>query len=102
MITVYIFNTKHKVLVTPEVAAKRKVIKKDPKKVNPIEKNPLVVFSYPSKELPSKLRRVRLISADGKYLIGLEVSDHNRFKKFLRTRITSTIQLVEFNPTAMA
>ena len=77
------------------------------KKQHPVEKNPLITFFYPRSGWRTddkncyKLRQVRLISANQKYFCGLEVSDKNRFKKFLRSRIPDSVQLLEFNPTAI-
>lgn len=71
-------------------------------KVAAAEKNPLVTFSYPISKQPwnEKLRKVRVIAANSKYIIGLEVSDKNRFKKFLKTK-TSQMSLVEYSTGSM-
>jgi hypothetical protein len=73
------------------------------KKQHPVEKNPLVSFYYPKSGGSSwnkTYRLVRLIAADAKYYIGLEVNDKNRFKKFLRSKV-SQFTFVEFNPSAI-
>jgi hypothetical protein len=72
------------------------------KKVNAIEKNPLVTFAYPVSTCPSirSIRSVRLISANDKYLVGIEISDKNRFKKFLVSK-TSSLKVTEFHTGSM-
>ncbi len=72
------------------------------KKVAAVEKNPLVSFFYPkhNDNGVSLERKVRLISSNGKYIIGLEVTDKNRFKKFLATK-AKHLKLVEFNVQAL-
>ena len=73
---------------------------------HPVEKNPLLSFLYPRSgwrtddKNCNKLRQVRLIAANDKYFIGLEVSDKNRFKKFLKQKATQ-VQVAEFNATAI-
>jgi hypothetical protein len=98
MMTVFVFHQK--------VVAARKA--KVPKPAA-IEKNPLVSFRYPksnaSWQLP--LRTVRLISANGKYFWGLEIT-HNpetgklvhKPKRFLRVKATE-FHFLEFNTEAM-
>lgn len=94
MITVFVFKN-HPVTVSERVAAKKKT-------KHPVENNPRVRFTYPSKEWPWRgERNVRLIAADGKYLIGLDMGDKNRFKKFRRDRVAG-LELVEFNSDALA
>jgi hypothetical protein len=94
MITVFVFNSDHKVKVKPEVAAKRKA-------KGWVENNPLVNFFYPEHgDGPDKYRLVRLISADERYLLGLDVYDKNRTKKFLRENVRD-LKLLEFNPAAL-
>jgi len=101
MITVFVFKGKHQLSVQTVTAEKRKRVKS--KKVHPVEKNPLVKFFYPKSDSPwiDEHRVVRLISANGKYLVGLEVSDKNRFKKFLASKVRN-MTLAEFNPAALA
>jgi hypothetical protein len=72
------------------------------KKEHPVEKNPLVHFNYPSSNIcwHSPERIVRLIAVNRKYIVGIEVSDKNKFKKFLRSKATG-FKIVEFNPTAI-
>jgi len=108
MTTIYIFNGKHKLSVKDTIAKQRKIVITEvrkkavaKKKVNPVEKNPLVKFQYPRKDYGYGYREVRLISANGKYLVGLDINDKNRFKKFRRDRIPDDIQLLEFNPKAL-
>ncbi len=118
MITVFVFDTKHKVKVTPKVAAKRQydvladkyvqakaatAWKKKEKKVHPVEKNPRVRFTYPSsKDMYQILERdVRVIGANQKYVVGLEISDKNRFKKFLKSKMNN-LSLVEFSPESVS
>jgi len=77
--------------------------KKVVKKVHPVEKNPLVKFRYPKSESSWELpyRTVRLISANEKYLVGIEISDKNKFKKFLRKK-ASSFEFLEFNKESMS
>jgi len=100
MITVFVFKGKHQVSVQHVTAEKRKRVKA--KKVHPVDKNPRVLFFYPQSKTPwnSQLRNVRVIGANDKYLIGLEISDKNRFKKFLKSKITD-LQLQEFAPESV-
>ena len=63
-----------------------------------IENNPLVSFSYGT---CSKFRIVRLVAANEKYLVGIEVTDKNQYKKFLRDKIVY-FELLEFNPSVLA
>ena len=95
MMTVYVFHSTHKVNVSEKTAAKRKV-------VNPVEKNPLIQFNYPKSQNPYTYARrvVRLIASNAKYYMGLEVTDKNRFKKFLRSKAFCT-SILEFNPKAL-
>lgn len=97
MITVFVFDSRPK--------AKAKVQR-------PIEKNPLVKFFYPSsKSFGDKQRLVRLISANGMYVVGLEISNYktpkgeirqrHQFKKFRQSKVQN-MQLVEFAPESMS
>ena len=68
---------------------------------------PLVEFDYPISDQPWQLkqRTVRLIGANGKYLVGLDFTyregkDHWQFKKFLQTKVQH-FRVVEFNPSAV-
>jgi hypothetical protein len=74
----------------------------DVKKQEYPSKSPLVTFYYPSREnhLTFTRRSVRLIAADAKYVIGLDVNDKFKFKKFLRKK-ASMIEVVEFNVNAL-
>lgn len=93
MITVFVFNT------APKTQKPKRVSKP---KALPIEQNPLVKFFYHSNALGYETHRVvRVISANEFYLIGLQVNDKNRFKRFRRDRI-SAMQLVEFAPASMS
>jgi len=87
MITIYITETKMP-----------KAVKK-----HPVENNPLVKFFYPMSKEPwnTMLRVVRVISSNSTHLIGLEVSDKNRFKKFKQSSIRD-MSLVEWNSEAMS
>jgi hypothetical protein len=82
------------------VAVKPKTVETK-KKIAALEKNPLISFFYPHRDLPIKTwRNVRLIAANKKYFIGLEVSDKNRFKKFLKSEATQ-LSISEFNKEAV-
>ncbi len=113
-ITVFVFDTKHKVKVTPKVAAKRQKgyeydvhkyrwVRKKGKKVHPVEFNPRVTFFYPHKDGQMQMtqRDVRVIGANEKYLVGLQINDKNKFKKFLKHKMSNT-QLVEFSPESVS
>ena len=90
-------------VVTPKPINPIRNIVKD---ANPVvarpDKNPLVEFDYPNSRAKWELihRRVRMIAADRGYLIGIEVSDKNRFKKFLKSKIRN-LNIIEFNPTGI-
>lgn len=71
------------------------------KKVHPVEKNPLVKFFYPHKDGPATHRVVRLIGANAQYIVGLQVNDKNRFKKFSRSKVQN-LSLVEFSPLSVS
>jgi hypothetical protein len=61
-----------------------------PKKASWVDNNPVVQFYYPNSRnhgLPT-YREVRVIGADNTYICGLDTTDKNRFKKFLRRRIS--------------
>jgi hypothetical protein len=60
-----------------------------PKK-HPIEDNPMFRFYYPNSKNYGKptYREVRVISANDRYVWGLDTTDKNRIKKFCRDRIT--------------
>lgn len=76
---------------------------------HPIEKTPLVSFMYPRSGWRTddpkcnKLRHVRLIAADNKYFIGIEILGGNRFqfKKFLKSK-ASQVAIAEFNPEVIS
>lgn len=73
------------------------------KKPHPVEKNPIVSFSYPHKDkawYATPQRFVRLIAANEKYIIGLDINDGNKFKKFLRLK-AGRMDVIEFNPEAV-
>lgn len=97
MITVFVFKTPTKGKVRSRaVTANRK-----------IDENPLVQFEYPSKRSVMPItRQVRLIAADDKYLIGLEIisapgdKPKHQFKKFRRDRM-AFLRLKSFNPSAL-
>jgi hypothetical protein len=100
MITVFVFKTP-----TKPVGKVRSKAVVAPRK---IEENPLVQFSYPSsKHVGPVERNVRLIAADDRYLIGLEIlpnekggKPRHQFKKFRRDRL-QFLRLKSFNPSAL-
>ena len=98
MITILVLGG-HPLKVTPKVAAKQVVARR--KKVHPVEKNPRVRFFYPHKDGPETLRDVRVIGANDKYVVGLQINDKNRFKKFLKARMTN-FTLAEFSPLSVS
>ena len=71
--------------------------------------HPLVRFHYPDSKQPwvTHLQNLRLISANSKYMIGLEVTvkpngrEKYQFKKFLRSKM-GTVDFVEFKPDSMS
>ena len=66
-----------------------------------IENNPLVTFSY-EKHDDYQNHTVRVISMDDDYLIGLDINDRNRFKRFSRSKIyCGCVYLTKYNPSAM-
>lgn len=83
------------------VAIKPETVKAQ-KRVAAVEKNPLVTFNYPIGKEPwnQKTRTVRVISATPKYIVGLEVTDKNRFKKFLASK-ASSLKLTEYSTGSM-
>lgn len=101
MITVFVFQGKKGLSVSPKAAAKLK--RAESKKQHPVEKNPRVTFYYPSSDHPGYTysRNVRVIGANEKYIVGLDIGDKNRFKRFRKDRMTN-VQLMEFNPLAAA
>jgi len=71
---------------------------------NQVEKNPLATFFYPMSDQPwnSRKRLVRVISANPKYITGLEHKDGKwKFKKFLQTK-AHDFSMVSFNPSSMS
>ena len=76
--------------------------------VKPVEskeypsKSPLVTFFYPSRENPTNFTRrsLRMIAGNSKYIIGLDVNDKFKFKKFRRDK-ASMVEVVEFNVNAL-
>lgn len=104
MITVFVFTNRTRPSTKAKLAqAKAKV------KAAKVAGNPLVSFYYPmSKEPWNSMRRyVRLISANQKYILGLEVTalpsgeQKYAFKKFLAAKATN-MSLVEFAPASMS
>lgn len=105
MITVFVFGTRP-VSVTPKVAARKRA-------KYPVDNNPEVAFLYPCSKEPwvRRLRRVKLIGADSRYYVGLEVSNYktpsgqikarHQFKKFLRNKATN-FELVSFAPESIS
>lgn len=70
---------------------------------HPIEKNPLVRFSYPSSKEPwtTVEREVRVIGANGTYIVGVQLNDKKGYKKFLRSKMFN-FRLVEFSPESIS
>lgn len=75
-------------------------VEKSPKTT--VKSRPLVRFNYPSRpghpSFPSRLvRNVRLIKADAKYYVGLEILSDNKFKfkKFLKSKATN-VEVLSF------
>lgn len=99
MITVFVFGGKKSLSVTPKSVGKLERARA--KKQHPVEKNPRMSFYYPISDTPwnSSLRDVRVIAVNEKYVVGLQINDKNRFKRFLKKRMTN-VQLTEFNPLA--
>jgi len=61
-------------------------------------RQPLVQFDYPKRDsFQRTTRSVRLIKADDRYFVGLEILPDNafQFKKFLKTKATN-IKVLEF------
>jgi hypothetical protein len=61
-------------------------------------RQPLMQFDYPNRETLARTRRsVRLIKADSRYFIGLEILPDNRFqfKKFLKAKARN-VEVLEF------
>lgn len=90
--------------------AKAQLRRKDGKFAKPLPNpesatgNPMVSFYYPMSSEPwnSKLRVLRVISANGKYLTGLErVGGGWQYKKFLAAK-AKEMQITSFNPQAMS
>lgn len=65
----------------------------------PSKKLPTVRFWYPSSSRPHmKIERdIRLVKADGFYLIGFDINNGEKFKKFKRSKISGEVKLVLFN-----
>lgn len=102
MITVFVFGTRP-VSVTPKVAARRKA-------KYPVDNNPVVTFNYPRSnpwDFSSDERTVKLIGADERYYVGLEVTEtaagkpRHQFKKFLRNKARN-FRLVSFAPQSIS
>lgn len=101
-ITVFVFGS-HPVSVTPKVAARKKA-------KYPVDNNPVVTFDYPHSnpmDFTSENRVVKLIGADQKYYVGLEVKFNgtskptHQFKKFLRHKARN-FRLVSFAPESIS
>lgn len=104
MITVFVFTNRTRKSTKAKVQqAKAKA------KASAVAGNPLVSFYYPMSKTPwnSMRRYVRLISANQKYILGLEVTakpdggQSYAFKKFLAAKATN-MSLVEFAPQSMS
>lgn len=102
MITVFVFKS-HPVSVTPKVAARKKA-------KYPVDNNPVVTFNYPHSnpfDFSSDTRTVKLIGADGRYYVGLEVTQtstgkvRHQFKKFLRNKARN-FRLESFSPESIS
>lgn len=72
-----------------------------------VEKNPLATFFYPMSETPwnSRLRTVRVISANDTHLTALEFRPETakrwQYKKFLQSKVRD-FKLQSFNPKSMS
>lgn len=103
MITVFVFKS-HPVSVTPKVAARKSA-------KYPVDNNPVVSFDYPHSnpwDFSSDTRTVKLIGADARYYVGLEVTQSpvsgklkHQFKKFLRSKARN-FRLVSFAPESIS
>lgn len=104
MITVFVFTNRTR----PSTKAKLAETKAKAKAVK-VAGNPLVRFFYPQSKTPwnSQERYVRLISANQKYILGLEVTageggkQKYAFKKFLAAKARD-MAIVEFAPASMS
>ena len=101
MITVYVFHQK-------VAEAKAKKLKAVPS-AKSVANNPLVSFLYPKSNTAwdSPMRLVRLISADSKYLWGLEITrtpGTNKLKyhpkRYLRSK-AQCFDFIDFNKPSM-
>lgn len=85
-------------IVSKPITATVKIGK--PKVTDKTPRFPEVKFAYPSTKRwgAPMVRHVKVISLDDTYLIGLEVGEDNshQFKRFLRSKIRSDIQLLKF------
>jgi hypothetical protein len=72
-------------------------------KQHPIEKNPLVRFSYPSSKEPwtTVEREVRVIGANPTYIVGVQLNGKTGYRKFLRCKMFN-FRLVEFSPESIS
>ena len=102
MITVFVFGTRP-VSVNRKVAARKSV-------KYPVDNNPVVSFNYPRSnpwDFSSDERTVKLIGADARYYVGLEVTQtdtgkvRHQFKKFLRYKARN-FRLVSFAPESIS
>lgn len=101
-ITVFVFGT-HPVSVSRKAAARKSV-------KYPVDNNPVVTFDYPHSDpfdFSSTGRTVKLIGANDRYFIGLEVKESNtgkvrhQFKKFLRNKARN-FRLLSFAPETIS
>lgn len=85
-------------IVSKPITATVKIGK--PKVTDKTPRFPEVKFAYPSTKRwgAPMVRHVKVISLDDTYLVGLEVGEDNshQFKRFLRSKIRSDIQLLKF------
>lgn len=103
MITVFVFTNRTR------KATKAKVQQAKAKKTAAkVEGNPLVEFFYPQSKTPwnTQQRFVRVISANGQYLTGLEITptpegQKYAFKKFCQSKIRD-MKVLEFAPASMS
>ena len=102
MITVFVFKT-HPVSVAPKVAARKSA-------KYPVDNNPVVTFDYPHSnpwDFSSDTRTVKLIGANARYFVGLEVTQtpsgkvRHQFKKFLRNKARN-FRLESFAPESIS
>lgn len=85
-------------ITIPEVK-EIKEIKEIKEKKTPSKMLPVVEFRYPkhNAEWPGQDRCVRVVKYDANNLLGFDVNDNEKFKRFKASRILSSVRLVRFN-----